>query len=816
MPILVDDLRLASRRLRRSPGFTAVAVISLALAIGANTAVFGLVDAALFARLPLPGADRIVRLWEERPSRNWSRFGVSAPAFADWRTQARSLASVAAYAPRSVNIAGSERPERVRLVEATSELFDTLGVRPRLGRAFTGGEETPGRDAVVLLAFDFWRGAFAGDPGVVGRTVALDGVPHVVIGVLPPEGAAFDDAKLWRPLALGVDTRRGARWLEVVARLRPGLAVETARAELVALARQREREYPDTNTGWTAAVVPLQEARAEGARPLLLALWAAAGLVLLVACANVAGLMLARASEREDELAVRAALGADPSRLARLMAVEGLVLAVLGGTAGVLLALASRGLLVFVAGDAVPVAPAARLDGHVLFFATLATLASGLVFGVAPAVRVRRVSLAPALRAAGRGGPASRLRARRGLVVAELAMAVALISATGLLVRSVHRLLDVDLGFDPAGTLALRVAPPQSRPAAGQSEDDFVRAYFAERDRMTAFYGRILERVQRLPGVVTAGAVNRLPLSGDWWSIGYAVPGQPPPARGEQPSASGRGVPPDYFRAMGIPVRSGRPFGPADDASARPVAVVSESMARGAWPGEDPLGRRIVIDERETATIVGVVADARLAGPDAAAPPVIYVPFAQATFGLFPDWGMDLVVRASARPAALAGAVREQVAAVDPSLPVFSVRTGDDLVAASWARRRVGLTLLGVFASLAALLAAVGLYGVVSHSARQRTREIGVRMALGARPRDISRLVFRESIALAAAGAAIGLAGAAASGRLLSSLLFGVRPGDPVTVAASGAALALVGLAAALAPARRASRLDPLVALRDE
>ena len=815
MPILIDDLRLAARRLRRSPGFTAVAVISLALAIGANTAVFGLVDAALFAGLPLPGADRIVRLWEERPSRHWSRFGVSAPAFADWRAQARSLASVAAYAPRSVNIAGSERPERVRLVEATSELFAALGVRPRLGRAFTGGEEMAGRDAVVLLAFDFWRAAFVGDPGVVGRTVALDGVPHVVIGVLPPEVAAFDDAKLWRPLALGVDTRRGARWLEVVARLRPGVAVDTARAELVALARRQEREYPDTNTGWTAAVVPLQEARAEGARPLLLALWAAAGLVMLVACANVAGLMLARASEREGELAVRAALGADPARLARLMAVEGLVLALMGGTAGVLLALASRGLLAFVAGNAVPVAPPARLDGHVLFFTTLVTLASGLVFGVAPAARARRVSLEPALRASGRGGPASRLRARRGLVVAELAMAVALISATALLVRSVHRLLEVDLGFDPAGTLTLRVAPPQSRPAAGQSEDDFVRAYLAERDRMTAFYSRILERVQRIPGVVTAGGVNRLPLTGGWWSIGYAVPGQPPPARGERASASGRVVTPDYFRAMGIPVRSGRPFGAADDASAPAVAVVSESLAREAWPGENPLGRRLVVDEGEAATIVGVVGDARLAGLDAAAPPVIYVPFAQARFGLFPDWGLDLVVR-GARPAALAGAVRAQVAAVDPSLPVFSVRTGEELVAASWARRRVGLTLLGVFATLAALLAAVGLYGVVSHSTRQRTREIGVRMALGARPRDISRLVFRESFALAAAGAAIGLAGAAASGRLLSSLLFGVRPGDPVTVAASAAALALVGLGAALAPARRASRLDPLVALRDE
>jgi putative ABC transport system permease protein len=816
MSTLFDDLGRAWRRLRRSPGFTAVAVVSLALAIGANTAVFGLVDAALFAPLPLPGADRIVRLWEERPSRNWSRFGVSAPAFADWRVQASSLAKVAAYTPRSVNIAGSDRPERVRLLESTSEMFAVLGVPPRLGRAFTREEETAGRDAVVLLAYDFWRAAFAADPGVVGRTVALDGVPHVVIGVLPPEVTAFDEAQLWRPLALGVDTRRGARWLEVIARLRPGVAMDAARAELAALARQQERAYPDTNTGWTAALVPLAEARAEGARPLLLAMWAAAGLVLLVAGANVAGLMLARAAEREGELAVRAALGADPARLARLMAVEGLVLAVLGGTAGVLVALASRGLLALVTGDAVTVAAPVRLDGRALLFTTLATLASGLLFSIAPAARARRVSLESALRAAGRGGAASRLRARRGLVVAELAMAVALVSATGLLARSVRRLLDVDLGFDPAGTLTLRVAPPQSRPAAGQSEEDFARLYFAERDRMAGFYGRILEGVQQLPGVLAAGAVNRLPLTGGWWSIGYAVPGQPPPPRGEQPSASGRVITPGYFRAMGIPVRSGRPFGAADTASAPAVAVVSESLARRAWPGEDPLGRRIVIDEGQPTTVVGVVGDVRLAGRDADAPAVVYVPFAQARFGLFPDWGMDLVVRARSHTAGLAAAVREQVTAVDPGLPVFAVRTGEELVAASWARRRAGLTLLGVFATLAVLLAAVGLYGVVAHSARQRTREIGVRMALGARPRDISRLVLGESLALAAAGAALGLAGAAASGRLLSSLLFGVRPGDPVTLAASAAALALVALGSAFAPARRASRLDPLVALRDD
>ena len=453
MPTILDDLRLALRRLRRSPGFTALAVASLALAIGANTVVFGLVDAALFAPLPLPHAERIVRLWEERPARGWWRFGVSAPAFADGRVQAGALASVAAYMHRSVNMAGAERPERARLVEATSDLFAVLAVTPRLGRPFTREEEAPGRDTVVLLVFDFWRAAFGSDPQVLGRTVALDGIPHVVIGVLSPEVAAFDDAQLWRPLALGVDTRRGARWLEVAGRLRPGVEMAAARAELAAIARRHESEYPDTNTGWIATVVPLKEARAGSARPLLIAMWGAAGLVLLVACANVAALMLARAAEREGEFAVRAALGAGPGRLARLLAVEGLVLAAIGGAAG--------------------------------------------------------------------------LRARRILVVAELAMAVALVSATGLLVRSVVRLLDVDLGFDPAGTLALRVAPPQSRPAAGQSESDFARVYFAERDRMTAFYGRLLEDVEQVRGVVAAGAVNRLPLTGDWWSIGDSVPGRP-------------------------------------------------------------------------------------------------------------------------------------------------------------------------------------------------------------------------------------------------------------------------------------------------
>jgi predicted permease len=416
MSMLPDELRIAARALRRSPGFAAVSVASLGLAIGANTAVFSVVDAALFAPLPLAGAERIVRLWEERPSRGWSRFGVSAPAFRDWQQQAASLAQVAAYTQRSANLSGSDRPERVRLVESTADLFAVLDVRPKRGRFFTCDEETAGRDARVVLGFDFWRSAFAADPGVVGRTVRLDGVPHVVIGVLPAEvGAAFDDAQLWRPLALGSDDRRGARWLTVVGRLRVGVTLESARAELRTLARRQERDHPDTNTGWTVDLVPLQEARAEAARPLLVAVWAAVGLVLLVACANVASLMLGRASGRERELAVRAALGATPARLARPLAAEALLVAALGGVAGTLVALAAQGLLAVAAADALAGALPPPFDVRVFAFATLVTLATGLGFGVAPLAGARHLSLERALRR-GRRGPAARLRARRGLV----------------------------------------------------------------------------------------------------------------------------------------------------------------------------------------------------------------------------------------------------------------------------------------------------------------------------------------------------------------------------------------------------------------
>jgi putative ABC transport system permease protein len=810
------ELRLALRRLRKSPGFTALVAGSLALAIGANTAVFALVNGVLFLRLPFPDAGRLVRLWEERPDRGWSRFGVSAPAFADWREQLRSLDSLAAYSRGSVNVAGPDRPQRVPVVEATADVFRVLGLPPRLGRGFVRDEEAAGRERVAVIAFDFWRDTFASDPAAVGRTIALDGAAHVVIGVLPPEAsAAFDGAQVWRPLVIGVDDRRGARWLEAIGRLRPETSVPAARAELAALAARHALAYPDTNTGWTAALLPLREARAESARPLLVALWAAAGLVLLITCANVAGLLLARGAEREADLAVRAALGARPGRLALSIVTESLLLALLGGAGGALLAVAGRGLLARVAGTPLPAA-AAALDGRVLAFTVLATLVTGLAFSLPAAARAGGARLESVLRGTGRGAPRPRLRARRVLVGVELSVAVVLLSATGLLLRSVRALLEVSPGFQPAGVLTLRVAPPQSSPRAGQSEEEFVRSYLAERERMAGFYDRLLERVRRLPSVQSAGAVNRLPLTGSWWSIAYAPEGAPPPAPGEKPSASGRVVTAGYFEALRIPLRAGRLLAESDTAAAPPVVVISESLARHAWPGQDALGRRLVVDEGPAARVVGVVGDVRMSGLDAEAPEVVYVPFAQAMFGLFPDWGLDVVVRTTGDPLALAARVRDEVAAADPGLPVFAVRSLEDIVAASFGRRTAARNVLAAFAGMAVLLAALGLYGVVSQSARQRTRELGVRVALGAQRADICRMILGEGLALALIGGAAGLVAAAASGRVLATLLFGVRPADPATLLAAAAVLAALAAAASLAPALRASRADPVAALRDD
>jgi putative ABC transport system permease protein len=792
-------------------------VATLGLAIGANVALFGLVDAVLLARLPFPGADSIVRVWEERLPRGWSRFGVSAPAFQDWSREARSFEALAAYTRRSANLAQAGEPRRVEVLQATPSLLAVLGLRPRHGRFFYGDEARRGGRRVAVLSHEFWTASYGGDPGAIGGTVMLDGESYEVVGVLPPESAAaFDRFEIATPLSLEGEGRRGARWLEVMGRVARGATLESASAELAVLARRHEADHPETNTGWTTAVVPLQEVRTDGPRPLLLAVWAGVLLVLLVTWANLAGLMAGRAADREPELAIRTALGASPGRLLRLMATESLMLALLGGVAAAGVAVACRAVLVTGLEAVLGSAPPAASPSRLALFLGVTTLVSSVAFGIAPALRARVLGLEPRRHAAGRGATRSRLGLRRLLVAGEVAVAVVLVSAAGLLVRSLERLLQVPSGFETKGALSFRVAPVQSSPAEGESEEEFVRAYLAERDRTWLFYERLLEALRELPGVTAAGAVNRMPLTGRWWSIGVVADGEPSPAPGETPSVAGRVVTPGYFEAVGTPLRAGRVFTAKDVASAPAVAVVSESLARQMWSGREPLGRVLVVDERLPATVVGVVADARVNGLDAAAPAIVYVPFAQATFGLFPDWGLDVVVRTSGGTTDLSDAIRRAVASLDPTLPVFALRTLDDVLGGWMARRKAAAVLIGAFAVVAAVLAMVGLHGVMSHSVRQRRREIGVRLAVGARPRDIGGLVLGEGLVLAAAGVAVGLATSTGTSRLLASLLFEVRPEDPLTALATAAVVAILALAAAGGPSWQASRADPVAVLRED
>jgi predicted permease len=804
------------RSLVRNRGLAAAAVATLALGIAANTLVFSVVYAALFRPLPYPSSERLVRVWESRPSRGWSRFGVSTPALRDWRAAA-SFSDVAGFARSTANFAGGGLPERVRVTRASASLLPLLGVPPVLGRAFAEEEEQPGRDDVVVLSDGFWRRAFGGDPGVLGRRVLLDGAPVQVVGVMPSR-FAFPDAEVdvWRPLVLGPeDDRRGARWLESVARLAQGVSPDQARAEMDALAQRNARDHPRTSAGWSIDVVALQDARAASERPVLVMLWCAVGLVLIVACANLAHLLLARSAGRAGEIAVRVALGASPARITRQVLTESAVLAFAGGAAGVLVAAAGLSLLGRFAAQAPLGLIDARLNAAVLGFAAALSILAGLASGTAPARHALRSSVAEPLR--GSGAAVSPRRLRRTLIVGEVGLAVVLLVGSGLLVRSLAGLLALDPGFEPAGLLTFRVAPPQSPPRPGQSEEEFLNGHLRERDGAAAFYAALSERLRALPGVPDAGAVNRMPMTGRWWMVGVTIEGQPRPAPGEEPNVRGRVVTPGWFRAMRVPLVRGRDLTERDSGAAPMVAIVSESLAARFWPGESALGRRLAFGDPGRdgwVTVVGVVADVRGDLAEPSPEPTAYVPLAQSRFGLFPDWGMDVAVRTQGDPLALAAAVRAVVHDLDPSLPVFAVRTMDGVLAASLAERRLAVSLLGLFAASALVLAAVGVAGVVARSVEERTREIGVRVALGADPARVVRLVVGEGLAPVVLGLGAGAALARGLTRLAASQLYGVGPGDPATYAAAGALVIVVASAACALPAIRAARRDPLAALR--
>ena len=805
---LLGDLRLAARSLRRSPGFTLVAVLTLGLGTGATAAVFTVLDAALLRGMPYRDPDGLVHVWETTPERSDRQ--VSYPDFGDVRDGARAFEAVAGYALDGFSLAGSDGLERIAAARVSASFFPLLGVEPSLGRAFLPDEDQPTRKRdVVLLGDGLWRRRFGGDPAIVGRTLTLSGDPYTVIGVLPRgfHFARLGDPELFVTLSPSQNAveRRYMHWMWAVARLRPGATLAQANAELGSLARVRERDDPRWHTGTSLRAAPLRDAIVGGVRPLLLGLLASVAAVLLIACVNVANMLLARAAGRRQEVGVRVALGASRARLVGQFLVESLLLALLGGAAGLLWA--GWGVRAMIAAipdaqfQALPFFKDIGVHPGIWTATFLVCLLTGVTFGLAPALHGVEGRLAGSLREAGRGAVSGSFQ-RSALVVTEVGLALVLLAATGLLTRSLYRLLDVDPGFESRGLLTARLSLPAN--------------VYDTPERVQAFHTAFLDRVGALPGVGGVAMVNRLPLLGSGNTGTPSVAGRPA-SDATAADTELRTVGGDYFGVMGIPLREGRGFAASDAAGAPRVVVVNQSFVRSVLGGEPAVGQRVsfvFIKDSPLLEIVGVVADENVSDLDARAlRPVLYFPARQD-----PAASMSVVLRTRSEPRGLIGSLRREVRALDPHVLLSAEKTMDELIAGSRPAflRRYPLLLLGWFAALALVLASLGIYGVLAYSVSQRTGEIGVRMALGARPRDVLALVLRQGLKLALAGVAIGLAGALLAGRVLASLLFETRPADPVVLGAAALTLTAAAAAACWLPARRASRVDPLAAIRRE
>ena len=807
---LRQDITFAVRMLRRQPGFAAVAILALALGIGANTAIFSVVDAVLWRALPYPRSDEIVALGEARPREGRVNGPVAPADFFDWRRDSRSFTAMAAYMETAVNLTGSGEPERLRGLSVSPGFLTALGILPAAGRDFAAGEEVDGRDGVVLLSDSLWRRRFGADRSIVGRALTFNGNPYEVVGVLPASFWWPTRPDVLVPLALDDHDRtlRAAHFLNVVGRRKPNISFTQAREEMAIIGRRLSAAFPTENANHTTSVLPFREALVGDTRTALLVLLGAVGLVLLIACANVAMLLLARATTRQKELAIRMAVGGGRGRLIQQMLTESFVLAMAGGTAGLLLAVWSieglRGMLPAQFSE-LPGIDRLGLDARVLTAALAVSLVTGLVFGLAPALVSSDQRVGASLNEGARGssGGAGGRRLRSALVVAELALSLVLLVGAGLLMASFWRLTEVSPGFRPDHLVTMRVTLPSSR--------------YADHASTVTFYQALFDRLRPMPGVERVAVSSAPPFTGLDGRLNLEVEDReiesPFPVR-----AHPRVVSADYFQLMGIPLVRGRVFSDRDAADAPAVAIINQSAVKRFWPGPTPIGERISVgDPRQWREIVGVVGDVKHDGLDAETTPEVYMPFQQefSALGAGLARSLSVVVRSSTDESSLAPLMRSAVAGVDSQQPVGQIRTMDDLIAQSVAPRRLNLVLLVVFAIVAVTLTASGLYGVMAYLVTQRTREIGVRMALGATPSSVLALLLRQAGTMTMAGILIGLAGSYAFARYLASLLFDVSATDPMVYAAVSAVLAVVACLAIVVPCSRATRVDPLTALRE-
>lgn len=821
MDSLLQDVRYGIRALSSKPGFTVVAVLTIALGIGANTAMFTVVNAVLLRALPYPHPEQLVRITADLRGTNIPDIGLSVPELTDYREKLEAIDQIAGVWPISANVTGTDQPERVEALLASANYFTLLGAQPQLGRVFGPEDEIPGITEIAVISDALWRRSFGGDPKALGQKIRIDNDVYTIIGVMPsgfrhPGRTVAAEVDLWAPagfraLPFGPPTR-GARILQgALARLKPGVAIEQAQQQLDALASALRNEYPNdypAQANWSPSLLGLQEDLVGKVKPALLILLAAVGLVLLIACVNIANLLLARWSVRQREVAIRLALGAGRGRLVRQMLTESVLVSLAGGALALLTSLWATDALKALTPSNIPRLGEAGLDARVFAFAFVISVVTGIAFGAAPALLSSNPSMQLALKEGSRGGGsgARHNRLRRLLVISEFALALVLMIGAGLLMRSFSHLLEVNPGFDPRNVLVARVWLPQPNdPATGP---------YALHPKRVAFINEVLRRLRELPGVEVASAATNVPLSGQRAAAPFTIEGRALESA-DIFSAYTASVTPDYFGAMGVPLVRGRNLTEQDDDKSPIAVVISETMSRRFWPDEDPLGKRIKFGGPQSKapwmTVVGIVGDVKNDGLDRENRPAFYRSFHQAS-----SLSLMLVARASGDPSRLSKAVQREVQSVDPELPVFSIKPMEEMMAAATAERRFSMMLFGIFAALALALAGVGIYGVMAYTVAQRTHEIGIRIALGARATDVLKMIVGQATRLALIGVGVGLTLAFALTRLMSSLLFGVSATDPLTFAAISVMLTAVALLASYIPARRATRVDPMVALRYE